>query len=112
MKWLLIYLCVLIFYSMCVFYVISHILFAATVTKELKRFVADNIPEPRSGYVLAVSNPTLVQTISFATRKNVIAGQIIDHVMRGLRVKIDKLIVGLEVCVYFPSKKYSVVDYI
>ncbi|XP_017253132.1 uncharacterized protein LOC108223397 isoform X2 [Daucus carota subsp. sativus] len=69
----------------------------STVTKELKRFVADNIPEPRSGYVLAVSNPTLVQTISFATRKNVIAGQIIDHVMRGLRVKIDKLIVGLEI---------------
>lgn len=62
----------------------------------------NNIPESRSGYRLAVSNAFLARNISSATGKLVIFGHVIEHVMRGLRVKINKFIVGLEVCVFFP----------
>ncbi|XP_074331547.1 uncharacterized protein LOC141668538 isoform X2 [Apium graveolens] len=72
------------------------ILFVANVTKELKSFLVDNIPQPRSDYQIAVANPTLGRNICVATGIFVIVGQIIDQVMRGLRAKIDKFIIDLE----------------
>ncbi|XP_063949128.1 uncharacterized protein LOC135146799 isoform X1 [Daucus carota subsp. sativus] len=68
----------------------------STVTKELKNFVVDNIPERISDYWIAVANARLAQTIGLATGIPAIAGHIIDEVMRGLRVKFDKFITGLE----------------
>ncbi|KAK1394785.1 hypothetical protein POM88_013841 [Heracleum sosnowskyi] len=69
----------------------------STVTKELKSFILDNIQEHRSDYRIAVANHLLASRIFLATGISTIAGQIIDHVMRGLRVKIDqKFIIGLE----------------
>ncbi|KAK1379880.1 hypothetical protein POM88_026624 [Heracleum sosnowskyi] len=66
------------------------------VTKELKNFLVHNIPEPSSGYRIVVSNLSLARNIGFTVRRSAVGGQIYDHVMRGLRVKIDKLIVGLK----------------
>ncbi|XP_017252659.2 uncharacterized protein LOC108223098 isoform X2 [Daucus carota subsp. sativus] len=68
----------------------------STVTKELKNFVVDNIPERISDYWIAVANARLAQTIGLATGIPAIAGHIIDEVMRGLWVKFDKFITGLE----------------
>lgn len=53
------------------------------------------------GYQLAVSEGLLAHNIFEATNINVITGDLISHVMRGLREKIDKLIVGLKVCIFF-----------
>lgn len=69
---------------------------SSNVTKELKSFLVDNIPQPRSDYLIAVANPLLGVNIYNATRIFAIAGQIFDQVMRGLRAKIDKFIVDLE----------------
>ncbi|KAL8111682.1 uncharacterized protein LOC141666943 isoform X2 [Apium graveolens] len=68
----------------------------SNVTKELKSFLVDNIPQPRSDYQIAVANPTLGRNICLATGIFVIVGEIIDQVMRGLRAKIDKFIINLE----------------
>ncbi|KAL8111671.1 uncharacterized protein LOC141666553 isoform X4 [Apium graveolens] len=68
----------------------------SNVTKELKSFLVDNIPQPRSDYQIAVANPTLGRHICLATGIFVIVGEIIDQVMRGLRAKIDKFIINLE----------------
>ncbi|XP_074329580.1 uncharacterized protein LOC141703661 isoform X3 [Apium graveolens] len=64
----------------------------SNVTKELKSFLVDNIPQPRSDYQIAVANALLGRNICLATGIFVIVGQIIDQVMRGLRAKIDKFI--------------------
>ncbi|XP_074328713.1 uncharacterized protein LOC141666552 isoform X3 [Apium graveolens] len=64
----------------------------SNVTKELKTFLVDNIPQPRSDYQIAVANAMLGRNICLATGIFVIVGQIIDQVMRGLRAKIDKFI--------------------
>ncbi|KAL8111679.1 hypothetical protein AgCh_019407 [Apium graveolens] len=68
----------------------------SNVTKELKSFIVDNIPQPRSDYQIAVANALLGRNICLATGIFVIVGQIIDQVMRGLRAKIDKFIIDLE----------------
>ncbi|XP_017220386.1 putative rRNA 2'-O-methyltransferase fibrillarin 3 [Daucus carota subsp. sativus] len=68
----------------------------STVTKELKGFIVNSLSELISGYRLAISNALLAHNIYKATGKLIICGQVIQHVMRGLRVKFDKFIVGLE----------------
>ena len=91
---------------MCLLHNKSCILFVATVTKELKGFIVNSLSELISGYRLAISNALLAHNIYKATGKLIICGQVIQHVMRGLRVKFDKFIVGLEVCVFFPLSNH------
>ncbi|KAL6580003.1 snoRNP complex protein nop56 [Orobanche minor] len=72
----------------------------STVTKELKSFLVNNLPKRiygrDLGYQLAVSEGLLAHNIFEATMINVITGDLISRVMRGLREKIDQLIVGLK----------------
>ncbi|KAL6493345.1 hypothetical protein OROGR_033104 [Orobanche gracilis] len=71
----------------------------STVTKELKSFLVNNLPKPIPGnlcYQLAVSDGLLAHNIINATKIAVVVGELISHVMRGLRVKIVKFIVGLK----------------
>lgn len=65
------------------------------MTKHLKSFLMDNIPQPSTIISYRVTS-RLGHNIRKATGISVITGQIFDQVMRDLRVKIDKFIVGLE----------------
>ena len=104
------YIYSLVLFHVCLLHNISCIWFIATVTKELKNFVVDNIPERISDYWIAVANARLAQTIGLATGIPAIAGHIIDEVMRGLRVKFDKFITGLEVCASFSISDHLIND--
>ncbi|KAL6537590.1 hypothetical protein OROMI_026124 [Orobanche minor] len=72
----------------------------SAVTKELKSFLVSKLPKripgASLGYQLAVSDGLLAHNIFEATEINVISGALITQVIRGLRMKIDKLVVGLE----------------
>ncbi|KAL6563203.1 snoRNP complex protein nop56 [Orobanche hederae] len=72
----------------------------STVTKKLKSFLVSKLPKRIPGaslvYQLAVSDGLLAHNIFEATEINVISGALITQVIRGLWMKIDKLIVGLK----------------
>ncbi|KAK1358838.1 hypothetical protein POM88_043312 [Heracleum sosnowskyi] len=72
----------------------------STVTPQLKSFLVDNLPKwihgKGSSCFVATSNPFLAHKITSTTGLATRCGEFSFNLMRGLRMKIDKFIDGLE----------------